>query len=208
MAGPEPKLVLSVAALTDTGRSRGHNEDYVAYHVPTEPEVLQSEGALFLVCDGVGGGAAGEVASEHAARRILADYYQPNGGAGPHAKLLAAVQHANSEIYGENVRSGEDRKMATTVVAALVIGNQLNLAHAGDSRAYLVREGHISQLTKDHSWVAEMVQAGDLTQAEAENHPWRNRITRSLGVAEMVKLDTQSLELKVGDVLVLCSDGL
>jgi len=160
MAGPEPKLVLSVAALTDTGKVRGHNEDYVAYHVPSEPESLERQGALFLVCDGVGGGAAGEVASEHAARRILADYYQPENGTGPHAKLLAAVQRANAEIYGENLRQRRRPQDGDDSSRRSHHRDQLNLAHAGDSRAYLVREGHISQLTKDHSWVAEMGAGG------------------------------------------------
>ena len=200
--------VLSIAALTDVGKTRGHNEDYVGYYQPPDEQARHSQGALFLVCDGVGGGSAGEVASEHAVRRILSDYYQTGEQTTAPARLLAAVQRANSDIYQENLRRGEDRKMATTVVVALLLGNQALLAHAGDSRAYLVRDGHALQVTQDHSWVAEMVQSGDLTAQEAENHPWRNRITRSLGMAENVKIDTNTIDVRPGDALLLCSDGL
>ncbi|MGQ9554909.1 MAG: Stp1/IreP family PP2C-type Ser/Thr phosphatase [Anaerolineae bacterium] len=200
--------VLSIAALTDVGKSRGHNEDYVGYYQPPDEQARRSQGSLFLVCDGVGGGSAGEVASEHAARRILSDYYQAGEQGAAQERLLAAIQRANSDIYEENLRRGEDRKMATTVVAALVLGNQTLLAHAGDSRAYLVRDGQAFQVTQDHSWVAEMVQSGDLTAQEAESHPWRNRITRSLGMAESVKVDSKTIEVKPGDTLLLCSDGL
>jgi protein phosphatase len=201
-------FVISAAAFTDPGQARKHNEDFVAYHVPTQPPVRDSHGALFIVCDGVAGGAAGEIASEHAVRRILNDYYQAAADQDPQARLLTAVQRANADIYSQNTSQPDTRPMTTTVVAAVLLGPHWLLAHAGDSRAYLVRGGQISQVTQDHSWVAEMVRSGDLTPAEAEAHPWRNRITRALGIRENVELDTQTLDAQPGDRLVLCSDGL
>jgi protein phosphatase len=160
------------------------------------------------VCDGVAGGTAGEIASEHAVRRILNDYYQAPADQPALPRLLAAIQQANADIVQENMSQPEGRRMTTTVVAAVWQNPYLILVHAGDSRAYLVRSGQITQLTRDHSWVAEMVRSGDLTQEEAVNHPWRNRITRALGMKENVDLDAQTVEVRSGDRLVLCSDGL
>ncbi len=204
----QDQFVISAAAFTDPGQARKHNEDFVAYHVPTQPSVRDSHGSLFVVCDGVAGGAAGEIASEHAVRRILNDYYQAPADQDPQARLLTAIQQANADIYSQNTSQTDARPMTTTVVAAVLQGTRWFLAHAGDSRAYLVRGGQISQLTQDHSWVAEMVRSGDLTPAEAEAHPWRNRITRALGTKESVDLDAQTLDARPGDRLVLCSDGL
>ena len=200
--------VVSVAAFTDVGRVRKNNQDYVAYHIPPDSRVREQYGSLFLVCDGVGGQSAGDVASEHAGRRILNDYYQGPADQPLPTRLLAAIQQANADILAENAEQPDARKMTTTVVAAVVAGFHLHVAHVGDSRAYLARQGQITQLTKDHSWVAEMVRAGDLTPEEARNHPWRNRITRALGLKEHVEVDVQSFEIAPGDVVVLCSDGL
>jgi protein phosphatase len=196
-----------VAALSDTGRVRGHNEDYVGYYVP-QGEALLSQGALFLVCDGVGGAAQGEVASQRAVTTILDSYYNLPTDAPPAARLVAAIRRANTAVYQGNLGQPEERYMATTVVAALVIQSMLIVVHAGDSRAYMVRGGRAYRLTEDHSLVAKMVQAGEITPEEAENHPWRNRILRSLGPSETVKLEPQSFSLLPGDRIVLCSDGL
>ena len=166
------------------------------------------DGALFLVCDGVGGHSAGEVASEHAGQRVLSDYYQAPAEQAAAARLTAAIQQANADILRENAGQPEARMMTTTIVAAVIEGWRLSLAHVGDSRAYLIRAGRITQLTADHSWVAEMVRAGDLTPEEARQHPWRNRITRSLGMKERVVVDSQVVEVVQGDVVLLCSDGL
>ncbi len=204
----QERLVVSAAAFTDTGQVRKHNEDYVAYHIPKEEKAGEPSGALLVVCDGVGGGAAGEIASEHAVHRILNDYYQAPAEQPPLARLLSAIQQANVEILQQNAGQTDARRMTTTVVAAALAESYAVVVHAGDSRAYLVRGGQISQLTRDHSWVAEMVRSGDLTAQEAEAHPWRNRITRALGMKENLDLDSQTLELKAGDRLILCSDGL
>jgi serine/threonine protein phosphatase PrpC len=201
-------FVVSAAACTDKGRVRKHNEDFVAYQVPEDPSQEAAYGSLFLVCDGVGGGMAGEVASEHAGRRILVEYYQAPADQPPLARLANAIQLANREVFHENREQPEGRRMTTTVVAAVVVGSHLFLAHTGDSRAYLVRDGQIAPVTRDHSWVAEMVRSGDLTPAEAESHPWRNRITRALGMSETIEVEERSIEVVQGDVIILCSDGL
>lgn len=209
MPGSEPvALTVLVSALTDTGRVRGHNEDYVGYLVPDDRAVRASQGALMVVCDGVGGGAAGEVASERAVHRILRDYYAQPTEPEIEDRLIFAIQQANAELYAENQHDPDGRPMSTTVVAALILGRELLVVHAGDSRAYLTRGNQITQLTTDHSWVTEMVEAGDLTPEEAEKHPWRNRITRGLGLKEDITLDDQEVALEAEDNVILCSDGL
>jgi len=203
----EPTVV-SAAALTDTGRVRNNNEDFVAYRVPEQTTREAAYGSLFLVCDGVGGGVSGEVASEQAGRRILNEYYHGSVEQSPAARLLDAIRQANLEVYQKNRDQPEGRRMTTTVVAAVVLGSRLFLAHTGDSRAYLISEGQITPVTRDHSWVAELVRSGDLTPAEAESHPWRNRITRALGMKESPEVEEKTLALARCDIILLCSDGL
>jgi PPM family protein phosphatase len=206
--GKKESFVVSAAACTDPGRVRNHNEDFVAYRVPEDATRDAAYGSLLLVCDGVGGGMSGEVASEHAGRRILAGYYQAPIDQPPLVRLGEAIQVANRQIFHENRDQPEGRRMTTTVVAAVLLGPQLFLAHTGDSRGYLVRDGQIVQVTRDHSWVAEMVRSGDLTPSEAEAHPWRNRITRALGMSESIEVEERSIDVLQGDVVILCSDGL
>ena len=198
---------LSVAALSDVGRQRDHNEDSIGYRVPDETEVLQEYGALFVVCDGVGGGTAGEEASEVAVSHILSEYYQAPSKDAPNTRLTNAIREADAQIDERNAQLRAGR-MATTVVAAIVRGSQLWLAHAGDSRIYLIRDGHITQLTEDHSWVAHMVRAGQLTPEEARQHPWRNHITRALGQEGQIDVDSNLVTLNPGDTILLCTDGL
>ncbi len=206
--GERAPVVVCAAALTDNGRVRDHNEDYVSYRVPEQTSREAAYGSLFLVCDGVGGGVAGEVASQHAGQRIVSEYYRGLAEQSPLARLADAICQANSQIFQENRDQPEGRRMTTTVVAAVVLGYRLFLAHTGDSRAYLISGKQITQVTRDHSWVAEMVRSGDLTQAEAELHPWRNRITRALGMGESADIEQKSLDLTLGDIVLLCSDGL
>jgi serine/threonine protein phosphatase PrpC len=201
-------IVVSAAALTDAGKVRSNNEDFVAYRVPEQTTREAAYGSLFLVCDGVGGGVSGEVASELAGRRILNEYYCSPVEQPPAARLLDAVRQANLEVYQKNREQPEGRRMTTTVVAAVVVGSRLFLAHTGDSRAYLISAGQITPVTRDHSWVAELVRSGDLTPAEAELHPWRNRITRALGMKESAEVEEKTLALAQCDIILLCSDGL
>ena len=200
-------LRLDVAQLTDVGRRRDHNEDNMAYVIPKDPAVMTHKGALLIVADGMGGHAAGEVASEIAVDTVSQTYYQDENDDVP-ASLLQAIRRANTAIQhraAENMlRSG----MGTTCVAAVLRGNMAYIANIGDSRAYLVRQASIRQLSQDHSWVAEQVRAGLLTDEQARNHAQRNVITRSLGTQLEVDIDIFRQTLEEGDMLLLCSDGL
>jgi protein phosphatase len=192
-------MQLRHAVATDNGRARDHNED--AFQIETKP-ARAGAGALFVVCDGMGGFASGEVASELAAKTIVAHYYAtsaPDPGIG----LRGAFDEANRRVWSEG-----RGKMGTTGVAALFIGDAALLANVGDSRAYLLRAGVIRQLTSDHSFVAEQVVAGMLTADEARTSSYRNIITRALGHREHVDVDLFLEQVQPGDRILLCSDGL
>src|SRR2546428_2494541 len=179
----------------------------MAYVIPKDPQVMAKKGALFIVADGMGGHAAGEVASEIAVDTVSNMYYQDDSD-DVSVSLLHAIKRANALIHqraAENMlRSG----MGTTCVAAVLRGNMAYIANVGDSRAYLVRAGNAKQVSQDHSWVAEQVRAGLLTEDQARTHAQRNVITRCLGTQSDVEIDLFSEMLEEGDSLVLCTDGL
>jgi serine/threonine protein phosphatase PrpC len=197
--------------LTHVGRQRQHNEDSF---------LVADEAKLFLVADGMGGHAAGEIASRIAVDSIseFIVHTKEDDGTWPHAydeqykrstnRLMAAVRLANTRVLEAMRKDARLRGMGTTVVACLADEDTMSVAHVGDSRAYLVRDGRLSRLTNDHSWVFEQVQAGMLTEEEAEKHPLRNVITRALGGALSVSPDASEVASKSGDVYLLCSDGL
>ena len=201
------QLRLDPAQLTDVGRKREHNEDNMAYVIPKDPQVMAMKGALFIVADGMGGHAAGEVASEIAVDTVSNAYYMDDNE-DVTTPLLQAIKRANLAIHqraAENLlRSG----MGTTCVAAVLRGNMAYIANVGDSRAYLVRGGKARQITQDHSWVAEQVRAGLLTEDQARTHAQRNVITRCLGTQPDVEVDVFLEPLQENDCLVLCTDGL
>lgn len=176
---------------TDIGRVRQGNEDSYLVEAP-----------LYAVADGMGGHRGGEVASNLALETLEAKHLLGEGTLGDQ------VKEANRAVFA---RSSEDRKVAgmgTTLTAALVDGDGLHLAHVGDSRAYLLRAGSLRQLTEDHTLVNRMVKAGEITRSEAEVHPHRNVVTRSIGTEPEVPVDEQSVALLEGDRILLCSDGL
>jgi len=197
--------------LTHVGRQRQHNEDSF---------LVADEAKLFLVADGMGGHAAGEIASKIAVDAIseFIVHTKEDDGTWPHAydehfgrttnRLMTALRLANTRVLEAMRKDARLRGMGTTVVACLADDSTMSVAHVGDSRAYLIRNGELSRLTNDHSWVFEQVQAGMLTEAEAEKHPLRNVITRALGGALSVTPDASEVESKPGDVYLLCSDGL
>src|ERR1043166_4359273 len=198
--------------LTHVGRQRQHNEDSF---------LVESDARLFLVADGMGGHAAGEIASKIAVESIneFIVHTKEDDGTWPHAydeqykrstnRLMAAVRMANTRVLEAMRKDARLRGMGTTVVAALADDNNtMAVAHVGDSRAYLMRGNQLSRITNDHSWVFEQVQAGMLTEAEAEKHPLRNVITRALGGALSVNPDASEIDTRPGDVYLLCSDGL
>jgi len=188
------KLVESTA-LTDTGRKRRHNEDSHVYDPP-----------LFVVADGMGGAQAGEVASGLVVA-AFGDFREANHLSGGE-RLAAVIREANRRIYERATRDTGASGMGTTVTAALVEDDLIAVAHVGDSRAYVIRDGKLEQLTQDHSLVADLVRDGRLTPEEAEVHPQRSVITRALGTDAEVDVDTTVFEARPGDVFLLCSDGL
>jgi len=176
------------------GRKRRHNEDAYVIEPP-----------LFAVADGMGGAKAGEVASGLAAAALKEGGGDGQGG---EARVTELIQEANRRVFR---RANEDRDasgMGTTMTVALVERDRVVFGHVGDSRAYLIRDGKIDQLTDDHSLVAELVRSGRLTPEEAETHPQRSVITRAVGTEADVDVDTFSIEPAPGDLFLICSDGL
>ena len=201
------QLRLDVAQLTDVGRKREHNEDNMAFVIPKDSQVMASKGALFIVADGMGGHAAGEVASEIAVDTVSNMYYQEDSN-DVAVSLLRAIRRANSSIHQRAAENLLRTGMGTTCVAAVLRGNMAYIANVGDSRAYLLRGNQVKQISQDHSWVAEQVRAGLLTEDQARTHAQRNVITRCLGTQAEVDVDVFHEELREGDCLVLCTDGL
>ena len=198
---------LTVAQRTDVGLKREHNEDSVAYIIPKDEHILASKGALFIVADGMGGHAAGEVASEIAVNTVCTLYYQdPDSNVG--TCLERSIKYANAAIYQRATENASHSGMGTTCVVAVLRGKVVYIANVGDSRAYIVHRGKVRQISHDHSWVAEQVRLGNLTRQEARVHAMRNIITRSLGPYPEVEVDTFAEPMEEGDALILCSDGL
>ena len=192
----------TAAAQTDRGRKRATNEDAFGYSV---------EHGVFVVCDGMGGAAAGEVASQQAVEEVLAALGSAPEASEPLAlETLAdqAIRAANESIYVRAQRNPRLSGMGTTLVAVLTRGAEVLIANVGDSRCYLLRAGRLEQVTLDHSLVEEQVRAGRMTPAEAARSPLRNVITRALGTQVLVTPDFFAEEAVAGDVYLLCSDGL
>jgi PPM family protein phosphatase len=181
------------AGVTSTGRKRRRNED-----------AFVNEPPLFAVADGMGGPRAGEVASGLAAAAVKAG---EAGGDGVE-RVVALIQEANRRVYERSSEDANVSGMGTTMTVALVEDGGVVFGHVGDSRAYLVRDGVLEQLTQDHSLVAELVRGGKLSPEEAEHHPQRSVITRALGTDPDVDVDTFTVPDQNGDVFLICSDGL
>lgn len=193
---------------TDLGRVRENNEDAAGSYEPADLEVRRERGCLYVVADGMSGHAAGEVASDYAVKKTLHEYYRLPWE-GVEATLTAAIQIANRDIHDEGVNSLDRRGMGSTLVVAAIFEDRAVIANVGDSRAYLLRDGSLYQLTRDHSWVAERVAEGTLTQEEAADHPNRSMLTRNLGNVDTVQPDIFPVQpLARGDRVLLCSDGL
>lgn len=207
MVVTEPGTELTIGARTDVGRLRDHNEDSLWAEKPEDTSIRHAKGVLLIVADGMGGHAAGELASKIAITTLVHEYYAAPPGDIPHA-LLQAINLANQAIYDEAARDQSKRGMGTTCVATVIRDDLCYVLNVGDSRLYRLRQGRLEQLTQDHSWVMEQVRAGILTAAEAATHPYKNIVTRSLGPSPHVEPDLAQYELEAGDVLLLCSDGL
>lgn len=203
-------IAIKAAGGTHPGRVRQHNED-AFYPDPkdgtVDPTPIGRGGHLFIVADGVGGNRGGARASQIAVSRVPAFYYNAVNG-DPGRALRQAFDSVAHEIVAEGAANPDRANMSCTIVAAVVQGNQATIAHLGDARAYLLRDGALRPLTRDHTWVQMQVEKGTLTEVEAENHPDRNVITRSLGNPSFPEADVTQIALQAGDRLLLCSDGL
>jgi serine/threonine protein phosphatase PrpC len=200
---------LEFAQLSDTGRAREHNEDFLGYVQPASLAQAQSHGWLFVVADGVGGQELGEVASRLAVESLVGNFRKSAGGESHSSLLRRLVQAANHEVY-ERGRSASPggTAIATTVVACALRHDQAAVAHVGDSRCYLIRQRRAMLLTQDHTLVGEQVRLGVLSRQEAARSRNRNLLRRSLGNDLFVNVDTAHHQVVPGDVLALCSDGL
>ena len=182
-----------VGVITDTGRKRRRNEDAYVCEPP-----------LFAIADGMGGAQAGEVASRLAAAALK----ESRADAGGEDRIQDLIQEANRRVYARSSTDPNTSGMGTTITVALVENGNVAFGHVGDSRAYLIRDGRMEQVTEDHSLVNELMKSGKLSREEAETHPQRSVITRALGTDPDVDVDTFTIEAKAGDVFLLCSDGL
>jgi PPM family protein phosphatase len=205
-------MKIAYQALTDVGRKRKGNEDSV---------IANPEQRLFVVADGMGGHAAGEIASKVAVDSIN-EFVCLTGGddeiTWPFGldegisydgnRLKTAVRYANRKVLEAVKEKAEYEGMATTVAAVLVDGSTANLAHVGDSRVYLYRGDELQQLTSDHSWVNEQLQSGIISAEQARSHPLRNVVTRALGGKVDLQVDMQAQPMEADDILLVCSDGL
>ncbi|MEW5806726.1 MAG: Stp1/IreP family PP2C-type Ser/Thr phosphatase [Acidobacteriota bacterium] len=204
-------MELKCFAISDSGLKREHNEDSCI----ADPNI-----GFFAVADGMGGHAAGEVASRIAVDAAY-DFFknhidsssEGNAACTPGLPrdttlLKQAILNANRSIISSVRSNGELRGMGTTIVAAKISGDTLTVGFVGDSRAYLIRKGRITQITTDHSWVNEQIKNGLMRKSDAEGHPLRNVITRALGINENVAVDVTNQKLEHDDILILCSDGL
>jgi serine/threonine protein phosphatase PrpC len=217
-------VIVHVFGRTDVGRTREHNEDAFVVadlsrgNATLQPEVRTHEvgdrGTLFMVADGMGGAAAGEIASAMAIEVILREVTDAvSRAAGPSEEVFAtaikrATAAANSHIHSFALEHPEYRGMGTTATVAGVLGDTVYLAQVGDSRAYLIRNGVGQQITKDQSLMQKLIEAGELTEEEAEQSERRNIILQALGPEATIKVDLTHQRVRRGDVLVLCSDGL
>jgi len=186
-------MIGRVAAVTDPGRTRRHNEDSYVVEPP-----------LFAIADGMGGAQAGEVAS----RLATAALKESDANGGGEQRIADLIQEANRRVYDRSSSDPNTSGMGTTITVALVEDDRVSFGHVGDSRAYLIRNTRMEQLTEDHSLVNELLKTGKLSREEAETHPQRSVITRALGTDPDVDVDTFSVQAETGDLFLLCSDGL
>lgn len=196
---------MEIGVCSDVGKVRDINED--AYSIPDDSL------NLFMVADGMGGHNAGEVASSRAINSIR-DFMKkhvrkdiPQSEEELCQLLKSAIHKANQDIFLESLRDAKFQGMGTTITAILIL-SKLYIAHIGDSRAYLIHNDRISQVTQDHSLVGELLRNGTITENEAKVHPQRNIITRALGTEENINIDIYEIDFKQDDVIVLCTDGL
>jgi serine/threonine protein phosphatase PrpC len=202
-------LDLEFAELSDVGKVRGHNEDYVGHSAPATPDDVRNRGWLFALADGVGGEDRGEVASRMAIETLQSEFHGSRHGEPAHTLLGRLFQTANLKIYESAAATGPGGStMCTTLVACLLRFDRVTIAHVGDSRCYLIRRGHAKVLTDDHTLVGEQVRMGLLSREEAAQSEKRHLLSRSLGANLVVNAEVNEYQVLPNDLLLLCSDGL
>jgi PPM family protein phosphatase len=205
-------MKLRFAGATDVGRKRSHNEDRF---------LVQPEDSLFVVCDGMGGHASGEIASQLAVDEMAQFFktssadsevtwpYKPDRRlSDPEGRLAVSIKWANFQVFDKASTSLQYKGMGTTCVSAYVFDSRIAIAHVGDSRCYRIRDGRIEQMTVDHSLLEEYKKLAQITEEEIKNFPHKNIIVRALGMKETVAVDTRVEDLRAGDTYLLCCDGL
>lgn len=202
-------LDIEFAHLTDVGRVRDHNEDYLGNVIPVTPAEARSHGWLFVLADGVGGHEKGEVASQTAVENMLAGFRQSPAGQPLSSLLSRLVRDSNLAVYEAAMAGRSDTiGMATTLVACLLRHDRVGVAHVGDSRCYIFRRGQGAVLTRDHTFSNEQVRLGLVSAQEAAEGASSHILSRAVGTEMVVNVDVSEHQVFPGDVLLLCSDGL
>lgn len=198
--------VATFGCKTDMGRVRENNEDKFEYFVPDTDQELAAKGMVFVVCDGMGGHEAGQIASELATKTFI-DVYRHHS-ADTEGALKGAVAAANRFVHDVGRTVPSRKGMGATLSALVLLQDKAYVAQVGDSRVYRVKGGELQQVTVDHTWVEETVRAGVMSREDAERSPYRHMITRAIGPEAEVPPDIFEMSLGAGDVFMLCSDGV
>ena len=200
-------LSTRVAAKTDLGRVRENNEDKFEFFVPSSDALLASRGHVYLVCDGMGGHSAGQIASELAAKTFI-DVYLNHPASEASVAAVAAAHAANRFVRDVGTAIPSRRGMGTTLSGLMLIQDQAMIIQIGDSRVYRLRDGVLDQITTDHTWVEDVVQKGLMPREDAERHQYKHVIMQAIGGDADLAPDVFWLDLMPGDEFLLCSDGL
>lgn len=206
---PELRVVprVTVACKTDLGRVRENNEDKFEFYIAEDDRLLATRGHVFVVCDGMGGHEAGQIASELTCKTFIYEYlYHPSPN--PSVAIESAVRAANRLVLDIARAMPSRRGMGTTLSALATIQGAALVAHVGDSRVYRLRGTELEQLTVDHTWIEEALRSGAISQEEAALHPYRHVLQRAIGTEENLKVDVLESDLREGDVFLLCTDGI
>ena len=194
---------MKVFSATDIGQKRHMNQDFIF----TSEESVGNLPNLFVVADGMGGHNAGDFASRYGVS-VLVETVRKDKNFNPVKVMRNAIEAANCEVFSQSRNDPSMAGMGTTMVVCTVVGGYAYIANVGDSRLYLAGSDSMTQITQDHSLIAEMVRLGELTPEEGRNHPDKNIITRAVGTNEDVKIDFFDVKLETGDQILMCSDGL
>jgi PPM family protein phosphatase len=198
---------VSIGAKTDLGRVRENNEDKFEFFVSSDEAVLATRGQIFVVCDGMGGHAAGQIASELVSKTFI-DVYLSHPATEVKEALMAALHAANRHVFLVSKTVASRKGMGTTFTAMVLLQEQAYVVQVGDSRAYRLRGEELTQITEDHTYMNEMVRMGVLTPEQAAVHPQKHVLTRAVGVDEQVAGDIYEFAIQEGDRYFLCSDGI